>query len=879
MAATTNAFAAARLEVSVAGTSDDFFMLSSNNTSAGDRFIVKNNGRVGIGTTSPFALFTIFATTTGSTASPSTLFQIASSSAGTATTTLFSISNTGTTTASNGFNITGGCFALNNTCLSTGGSNYFSNSGNNTTLSTGFNLNVPSNGFFGINNNLLAYASTTNGATVFGLFAGGQNATTSATVAGTSAFGYQALNAINTGTGNTGIGYQALLAATSSSQNTAVGYQALKGVDLGNGVLTGGNNTGVGYQVLSAIGGSGNTAVGSLVGASVTSGSNNSIVGYNIGGSASSFTNNALVGANIFSGVTSIQSNNSALGYNTLSGSGAHNYNVAIGSNALSNLLSNGAGNNNIVIGPGSLLPDPTLNDQLNIGNVLFGLNIYDGSGSTSALPTANGKIGIGTTSPYAKLTVQANNGDTLRVLFAVASSTATATSTHFIVTNNGLVGVGTSSPWGQFSINPNALGSGVPEFVIGSSSATRLLVSGSGFVGIGTTTQSSTAEKVAVYGNLLVGTPATGNSITLQRNTASASNVIYFDSGDPTGNGVILRDNSNNFGLVSRNNLYLIADYSNSASSAIIFQANSATYGAGTELGRFTDTGNFGVGTTSPFAGVSIQQAVATPQLAVAYDTTKYNTFQTDSATGDLFIAGSSKNIRENDGNLFVCTGGSCPTGSPSGQGNIIAETKIGIATSTPIALLDMGNSVTLNSEWLYSDSSGAVGFGITSNTLNIYTTAGAGSNATITFGKYDKSSFTEWGRFINGKFGVGSTTPWSSISVGSGGAITVAENNLATPTSMTIDWRNGNQQLVRIGTSGTTISFSGYTDGQKLMLVVCNPGSTAGGISWGTSVLWSGGTAPTQTTTANKCDIWSFVATKATSTMVVLGAQSANF
>src|SRR6185369_2000003 len=84
-----------------------------------------------------------------------------------------------------------------------------------------------------------------------------------------------------------------------------------------------------------------------------------------------------------------------------------------------------------------------------------------------------------------------------------------------------------------------------------------------------------------------------------------------------------------------------------------------------------------------------------------------------------------------------------------------------------------------------------------------------------------------------------VGTSTPWAGLSVVSGKAVVVAENTLATSTSMTIDWRNGNQQLVRLGTSATTISFSGYIEGQKLVLTVCNPGGTAGATSWGTQVL----------------------------------------
>lgn len=129
----------------------------------------------------------------------------------------------------------------------------------------------------------------------------------------------------------------------------------------------------------------------------------------------------------------------------------------------------------------------------------------------------------------------------------------------------------------------------------------------------------------------------------------------------------------------------------------------------------------------------------------------------------------------------------------------------------------------------------------------------------------------------------GIASSTPFSRLSVGAGGgtggSIMASEHRPATSTTATISWTDGNQQLYRHGTQATTISFSNYTDGQTLRLVVCNPGGSAGAITWGTQVLWSGGTTPTQTTTANKCDVWSFIATGATSTLKILGAQSANF
>ena len=78
------------------------------------------NGFVGLGTSTPYANFALSIPYAGN--SNTTVFAISSSSATTtsAQTSLYTISNTGSTTASNGFNIVSGCYAINGTCLATG---------------------------------------------------------------------------------------------------------------------------------------------------------------------------------------------------------------------------------------------------------------------------------------------------------------------------------------------------------------------------------------------------------------------------------------------------------------------------------------------------------------------------------------------------------------------------------------------------------------------------------------------------------------------------------------------------------------------------------------------------------------------------------------
>jgi hypothetical protein len=139
---------------------------------------------------------------------------------------------------------------------------------------------------------------------------------------------------------------------------------------------------------------------------------------------------------------------------------------------------------------------------------------------------------------------------------------------------------------------------------------------------------------------------------------------------------------------------------------------------------------------------------------------------------------------------------------------------------------------------------------------------------------------SFAIGGVNQDGRIGIAtsSASQLARLALGSG-SLLVYEGQPATTTSITVNWAAGNQQNIRLGTAGTTISFTNYSAGQKLVLTICNPGSAAGAITWGTQILWPAGTAPAQTTTADKCDVWSFLATQGTSTLKVLGSQSANF
>jgi hypothetical protein len=163
-----------------------------------------------------------------------------------------------------------------------------------------------------------------------------------------SAFGLSSLGANTSGNLNTAIGYQALLSNTIGVSNTAVGVSALRQN------ISGQNNTAVGFQALQDTTGGFNTAFGRDALRTATTGIENIGIGYQAG-----FDSNA----------------------------GGTNSQISTGSR-------------NILLGMNTGLPNPAGNDQMNIGNIIFGTNV------NGTLANPKGNIGLGTSNPTAKVEI-----------------------------------------------------------------------------------------------------------------------------------------------------------------------------------------------------------------------------------------------------------------------------------------------------------------------------------------------------------------------------------------------------------------------------------------------------------------------------------------
>jgi hypothetical protein len=285
-------------------------------------------------------------------------------------------------------------------------------------------------------------------------------------------------------------------------------------------------------------------------------------------------------------------------------------------------------------------------------------------------------------------------------------------------------VGVGSSTPWAELAVTNAGTN---PSFIVEDSVSPDLspfLIDATGNVGIGTT---SPQVKLHLYGSTVA---------QYIDSSAGSQASVYFLS-DGVGKSAI---------------------YKPASSDDLRFWTGTA----GDSLTMRNTNGYFGVGTTTPFRRLSLTDAVSTAQTAIAYDTTRYTDLLTDSV-GDFTINPQGDDVRLNDDNMWVCAGGSCPTGTPSGNGNLIVESKIGLGTSTP------NTPLTIQA----ADNSSFLNFTAAGNTRFIMGTDASGNVIGYTGNSVDLrfgSSSSPIQLVIkgnSGKVGIGTTTPTEQFSI----------------------------------------------------------------------------------------------------------------
>jgi hypothetical protein len=295
---------------------------------------------------------------------------------------------------------------------------------------------------------------------------------------------------LGSGNTNTAVGNSANtgLAANASVFNTSVGYQAFQ-------TSLGSSNTAVGYQALQKVNLTLNNAA-----------SNNTAIGKNAmtGGASGTDANfgNTGIGSTALEAITDAQYN-TATGYQALNALTTGDNNVAYGHQA-GNTLTTGSGN--IVIGKNAQVPTAIADNQLCIGNTLYGTGVG----------TATAKIGIGTASPAGLLDVRSNIASTLaRSVFKNDGATSRQ-DVQIGATGAGDLYVGVDASGSLFGAGVKAYldNRTTGRLVLGSGGIEQLTILADGKVGIST---NAPAAKLDVAGTVKItdGTQGAGKILT----------------------------------------------------------------------------------------------------------------------------------------------------------------------------------------------------------------------------------------------------------------------------------------------------------------------------------------------------------------------------
>ena len=451
---------------------------------------------------------------------------------------------------------------------------------------------------------------------------------------------------------------------------------------------------------------------------------------------------------------------------------------------------------------------------------------IYSPSANQVALSTggtgrlfidASGNVGIGTSSPAAKLHVYGASGN-------ITSTVQSGSTVGRFLTNSNGTYVGTTTD---------------NDFTIQTNSQNRVTVKNTGNVGIGTSSPikpvdiqgapaelrlNSTSNSYARFTHAHSGTPLwtvgtrTSDDYFIFRESGSGNTIIQngnvgIGTASPgadleiAGNSARIRlnrtDGTNTYGEVSASTSGLfLSSRNNAANGQIIFQGNGG--GIPSEYGRFDTAGRLLVGTSSGTGNFLLQ---------------------TEGQAGDTTAEGGLV-LRRGLGNASINSGNGLGTINFAGQSGGVGAQIRGVG----------------DAQWATNDYPGRLVFSTTAD---------------------------------------GASSPTERMKISQNGVVTikngaVAEiDTLTDGATITPDFAAGCNFTVTLGGNRTIANPSNLTAGQSGSIFLVQDATGSRTVSWGSYWDFPGGTAPTLSTAANAVDRVDYIVRNSTSIHTVFTAN----
>ena len=584
------------------------------------------------------------------------------------------------------------------------------------------------------------------------------------------AVGFLALTANTSGSSNTSVGTSALQANTTASNNTAVGYQA------GYSNTTGTRNVFIGNLTGNVVTTDYNTMVGSQAGQLTTTGNLNTFIGVGAGSAVTSGSKNTILGG--YGG------NQGGLDIRTATG-----YIVLADGDGNPRQVIDGSGNVGIGTGsPGSRLDVKTVSTAPYIrvttnadgaGSAQGGLQWFetnssavsasitgtrgggsynqtnmifstaDGGANTERMRIdSTGNVGIGLSNPSAPLEILSTSSNPSVIV-------KTGTSDCIVSFKN--TGSGGREYWIDSGSTGAGVGAGNLAFYDATASATRMVISSAGNVGIGTT---SPAERLDVAGNIRL----TGNQAVIfqqpsgvavgaisfrnSAGTQKAAVASYFNIADegalefvgPTGNTNMLLNSSGNLGLGVTPSAFASGQvvlqnkggYLGAGSTSELYLSQNVFYGGSPAADRYVNTGyassfgqTGGAFTWRTAASGTAGNAITFTQAMTLDNSGRLAIGSTSVTNGTAFGGGGQVNVAKLASSGYPCLQISTTSGGGSSVQFTNSDTVngvIGYNASGGTNEFTVNNSLsgaltfgTNNTERARIDSSGNVGIGTT--------------------------------------------------------------------------------------------------------------------------------------------------------------------